>query len=59
MASHWRCLAAGIGVGESLSSLGLIRAAALNLRGETRVIGAASWSQLADSLMPDRSLVHA
>lgn len=52
-------LVAGILVAESLCGSGLIRAAALNLQGETRVIGAEGWSQLVDIPMPDRRLVHA
>src|SRR6266403_4569010 len=41
-------LEAGIRVAESLRGAGLIRAAALNLQGETRVIGAAGRAQRAD-----------
>src|SRR6202795_3773342 len=52
-------LEAGIRVAKSLCDSGLIRAAALNLQGETRVIGAAGWAQLAESSVPTRSLVHA
>ena len=52
-------LGAGIRVAESLRGLGLIREAALNLQGETRVIGAAGWAQRADVSAPARGLVHA
>jgi ApbE superfamily uncharacterized protein (UPF0280 family) len=52
-------LVAGLRVAESLCSSGLIRAAALNLQGATRVIGAAGWSQLVDTSLPERSLIHA
>jgi hypothetical protein len=52
-------LEAGIRVAESLCGSGLIRAAALNLQGETRVIGAQGRAQLIDIPVPDGSLVHA
>jgi uncharacterized protein len=52
-------LEAGIRLAESLCGLGLIRAAALNLQGETRVIGAVGWAQRADVSAPARGLVHA
>jgi ApbE superfamily uncharacterized protein (UPF0280 family) len=52
-------LCAGIRVAEALCGSGLIRAAALNLQGETRVIGAEGWSQLVDISVPDRRLVRA
>ena len=52
-------LGAGIRVAESLRGSGLIRAAAVNLQGETRVIGAAGWAQLAEISVPARSPVHA
>jgi len=52
-------LEAGIRVAESLRGSGLIRAAALNLQGETRVIGAVGWAQRADVSAPARGLVHA
>jgi ApbE superfamily uncharacterized protein (UPF0280 family) len=52
-------LVAGARVAESLISSGLIRAAALNLQGETRVIGAHGFSHLVDVPMPDRSPIHA
>ena len=51
-------LEAGILVAESLCGSGLIRAAALNLRGETRVIGAQGQAQLVIPV-PDGSLIHA
>lgn len=52
-------LVAGVRVAESLCSSGLIRAAALSLQGETRVIGAEGCSQLVDIPVLDRSLIHA
>jgi uncharacterized protein len=52
-------LAAGARVAELLCESGLIRAAALNLRGETLVIGSARHSLLVDISVPDGSLVHA
>ena len=52
-------LDAGIRVAESLRSLGLIRAAALNLQGETLVVGAKSWPHRVEISAPDRSLAHA
>jgi uncharacterized protein len=51
-------LEAGGRSAKGLCSLGLIRAAALNLQGETRVIGA-GWSQLVEISVRDRSMVHA
>jgi ApbE superfamily uncharacterized protein (UPF0280 family) len=52
-------LKAGIRVAESLHSSGLIRAAALNLQGETRVIGAEGRAQSVDISVPDGSPIHA
>jgi ApbE superfamily uncharacterized protein (UPF0280 family) len=52
-------LAAGIRLAESICGLGLIRAAALNLQGETRVIGAQGRAQMVDIPVPDGSPVHA
>ena len=52
-------LEAGIRLAESLRGSGLIRAAALNLQGETRVIGAQGRAQLVDIPVPDGSPVHA
>jgi uncharacterized protein len=53
-------LAAGERVAESLRLVGLIRAAALNLQGEVRVVGAETGSHLFGiSSSPNRSLVHA
>jgi ApbE superfamily uncharacterized protein (UPF0280 family) len=49
----------GIRAAESLRNLGLIRAAALNLQGETLVLGAGCWSNFIDISDPDRSLAHA
>src|SRR5713101_720896 len=52
-------LEAGIRLAESLCGSGLIRAAALNLQGETRVIGAQGRAQLVNIPVPDGSPVHA
>src|SRR6266403_1442460 len=52
-------LEAGIRLAESLCGSGLIRAAALNLQGETRVIGAGGRSQFLDTSVPARGLAHA
>jgi ApbE superfamily uncharacterized protein (UPF0280 family) len=52
-------LEAGIRLAELLRGSGLIRAAALNLQGETRVIGAEVRAQLLDIPVPDGSPVHA
>jgi uncharacterized protein len=52
-------LGAGIQLAQLLSSRGMIRAAALNLQGETQVIGAKPWSQLVDIRASDRSAAHA
>jgi hypothetical protein len=52
-------LEAGIRLAESLCGSGLIRAAALNLQGETRVIGAQGRAQLVNIPLPARSPVHA
>jgi ApbE superfamily uncharacterized protein (UPF0280 family) len=52
-------LGAGMRVAESLCGSGLIRAAALNLQGETRAIGGNGCSQFADIPAADRRLVHA
>src|SRR6266446_10836721 len=49
-------LEAGIRLAESLCGSGLIRAAALNLQGETRVIGAGGRSQFLDTSVPARGL---
>jgi uncharacterized protein len=62
LSSHEICeaLAAGERVAESLRLVGLIRAAALNLQGEVRVVGAETGSHLFGvSWSPNRSLVHA
>jgi ApbE superfamily uncharacterized protein (UPF0280 family) len=60
----WReiceALAAGELVAESLRRVGLVRAAALNLQGEIRVVGAETGPHLFGiSSSPNRSLVHA
>ena len=52
-------LEAGIRIAESLCGSGLIRAAALNLQGETRVIGAQGQAQPVNIPLPDGSPVHA
>ena len=52
-------LEAGIRLAESLCGSGLIRAAALNLQGETRVIGAQGRAQLVNIPVPDGGPVHA
>jgi hypothetical protein len=52
-------LKAGIRVAASLLHSGLIRAAALNLQGNTRLVRPAGCAQLADVREPDRSLIHA
>lgn len=52
-------LEAGIRLAKSLCGSGLIRAAALNLQGETRVIGAQDQAQLVNIPVPDGSPVHA
>lgn len=52
-------LAAGITVAESLRQRGLIRAAALTLQGETRLVGAKGPLQLTNDPMPDGSMLHA
>lgn len=61
LSSHEICeaLAAGERVAESLRGVGLIRAAALNLQGEVRVVGAETGSRLIGISAPNRSLVHA
>src|SRR5579871_2273276 len=53
-----RALAAGVQAAERLRRMGLIRAAALNLCGETRLVGADSIAQLSSDVR-ERSLVHA
>src|SRR6202521_4697415 len=52
-------LGAGIRLAESLRDSGLIRAAALNLQGETRVIGTEGRSRVAGILVHDGGLLHA
>jgi uncharacterized protein len=53
-----QALAAGVQMAERLRRLGLIRAAALNLCSETRLVGADRIAQL-NSEVYERSLVHA
>jgi uncharacterized protein len=52
-----QALLAGCETAERLQKIGLIRSAALNLRGETRVVG--SIPQLTPGIVHERSLVHA
>jgi uncharacterized protein len=52
-------LEAGLRVAEALRKSGLIRAAALNLRGKTVVVGAESRPTLVDISAPDRIPAHA
>jgi uncharacterized protein len=52
-------LDAGLKVAESLRASGLIRAAALNLQGETLVVGATPFLQSVTDTTSDRSLIHA
>jgi hypothetical protein len=52
-----QALLAGCETAERLQKIGLIRSAAMNLRGETRVIG--SIAQLTPGIVHERSLVHA
>ena len=54
-----RALVAGMHTAERLRRMGLIRAAALNLCGETRLVGAAAEAKLISSVEQERSLVHA
>jgi len=54
-----RALAAGMHTAARLRRMGLIRAAALNLCGETRLVGAAAEAKLISSVEQERSLVHA
>jgi uncharacterized protein len=52
-----QALLAGCETAERLQKIGLTRSAAMNLRGETRVIG--SIAQLTQGIVHERSLVHA
>ena len=52
-------LAAGVEAAERLRRMGLIRAAALNLSGETRLVGADREVKLDSADVHERSLVHA
>jgi uncharacterized protein len=60
LASNEICAAleAGIRIAQPLCDTGLIRAAALNLQGETRVVGGQEVSQLVD-ISADRGFAHA
>jgi len=55
----YEALAAGERTAESLREINLIRAAALNLQGEIRVVGAEAGSRSIATSLPKRSLVHA
>ena len=52
-----QALASGMDTAERLQKIGLIRSAALNLQGETRVVG--SFSGFLSSAIYERGLVHA
>lgn len=52
-------LMAGVAVAEKLLRIGLIRGAALNLQGETRVVGGAGASSMISNGVEERNLVHA
>ncbi len=52
-------LAAGARTAERLLKMGLIRAAALSLQGETRVVGVLGGSRMIATPMHERGLVHA
>ncbi|HEV2280451.1 MAG TPA: UPF0280 family protein, partial [Acidobacteriaceae bacterium] len=52
-------LAAGVATAEKLLRIGLIRGAALNLQGETRVVGGAGASSMISTGVEERNLVHA
>ena len=54
-----QALASGERVAKSLREGGLIRAAALNLQGEIRVVGGETGSHFISTSSPKRSLVHA
>jgi hypothetical protein len=54
-----RALAAGSKTAERLLRIGLIRTAALNLQGETRVVGGSGESRMIAIPMRERGLVHA
>jgi uncharacterized protein len=54
-----RALTAGVRTAELLRKTGLIRAAALNLRGTTRVVGVLAESKQTPSPIHERGLVHA
>jgi len=52
-------LASGVRTAERLLRIGLIRAAALNLCGETRVVGAYENNSISRSAIDERSMAHA
>jgi uncharacterized protein len=54
-----QALGAGVRTAELLLKMGLIRAAALNLRGATRVVGVLAESKQIPSPIHERGLVHA
>jgi hypothetical protein len=54
-----QALASGLWTAERMLRVGLIRAAALNLQGETRLVGALSESRTIATPVQERGLVHA
>lgn len=52
-------LSAGVATAEKLLRIGLIRGAALNLQGETRVVGGVSAPSMISTGVEERNLVHA
>lgn len=52
-------LASGVATAEKLLKIGLIRGAALNLQGQTRVVGSAGASNMISTGVEERNLVHA
>ena len=52
-------LDSGVNTAEQLLRIGLIRAAALHLQGETRVVGVIAQSQAISTSVQERGLVHA
>ena len=55
----FEALSAGVRTAERLLKIGLIRAAALHLQAETRVVGAIAESRLTSICAHERNLVHA
>jgi|SRR5579872_1152001 ApbE superfamily uncharacterized protein (UPF0280 family) len=54
-----QALTSGTATAEKLLKIGLIRSAALNLQGQTRVVGGADVSNLISTGVEERNLVHA